>query len=593
MSPEEVIGKFVSFELMIKGSKKIIEQDGPSMPEAQPVAFKVTEEKKEESTSSRLPIDASKLDNEEMALIIKSFRQILKQRRGKDYKPRSKKVCYKCGKPGHFIAKCPISSDSDRGDDKKGKRREKKRYYKKKGGDAHVCREWNSDESSSDFSSDEDAANITVTKGPLFPNVGHKCLMAKDGKKKKVKSKSSIKYETTSDEDNSCDEEDNLRTLFANLNMQQKEKLNELISAIHEKDELLDSQEDFLIKENKKHVKVKNVYALEVEKCEKLSSELSTCHDIIANLKNENASLIAKVDSNVCDDSISNFKDVNASLLAKIEKLNDSLASLRIENKKLIAKAKDLDVCNASISDLRDKNDILRAKIVELNSCKPSTSTNEHVSICTRCRDINVDAIHDHLALIKKQNDHIVQLNAKINEHDLENEKFKFARSMLYSGRRPGIKDGIGFQKGDNVKLNAPLKRLSNFVKGKAPMPQDNEGYILYPVGYPEHKIRRIHSRKSHSGPNHAFMYKGETSSSRQSTRAKLPKKKTPIASNDSNISFKTFNASYVLTNKSGKVVAKYVGGKHKGSKTCVWVPKVLVSNVNGPKTIWVPKIKN
>jgi hypothetical protein len=117
-------------------------------------------------------------------------------------------------------------------------------------------------------------------------------------------------------------------------------------------------------------------------------------------------------------------------------------------------------------------------------------------------------------------------------------------------------------------------------------MPQDNEGYILYPAGYPESKIRRIHSRKSHSGPNHDFMYKGETSSSRQSTRAKLPKKKTPIASNDSNISFKTFDASYVLTNKSGKVVAKYVGGKHKGSKTYVWVPKVLVSNVKGPKTV-------
>ena len=39
MSPEEVIGNFVSFELMIKGSKKIIELDGPSTPEAQPVAF--------------------------------------------------------------------------------------------------------------------------------------------------------------------------------------------------------------------------------------------------------------------------------------------------------------------------------------------------------------------------------------------------------------------------------------------------------------------------------------------------------------------------------------------------------------------------
>jgi hypothetical protein len=126
MSPEEVIGNFVSFELMIKGSKKINELDGPSMPEAQPVAFKATEEKKEEPTSSRTPIDASKLNNEEVALIIKSDPQILKQRREKDYKPRSKKVCYKCGKPGHFIAKCPLSSDSDRGDDKKGRRRRRR-----------------------------------------------------------------------------------------------------------------------------------------------------------------------------------------------------------------------------------------------------------------------------------------------------------------------------------------------------------------------------------------------------------------------------------------------------------------------------------
>src|SRR5688500_17534630 len=267
MSPEEVIEKFVSFELMIKGSKQINEQGATSTPEVKPVAFKATEEKKEESTSSRLPIDASKLDNKEMALIIKSFCQILKQRRGKDYKSRSKKVCYKCGKPGHFIPKCPLSSDSDRGDDKKGKRREKKRYYKKKGGDAHVCREWDSDGSSSDSSSDDDAANIAVTKGLLFPNVGHKCLMAKDDKRKKVKSRSSTKYASSSDEDNSSEnEEDNLHILFGNLNMQQKEKLNELISAIHEKDELLDTQEDFLIRENKKHVKVKNAYALEVEK---------------------------------------------------------------------------------------------------------------------------------------------------------------------------------------------------------------------------------------------------------------------------------------------------------------------------------------
>jgi chromosome segregation ATPase len=159
---------------------------------------------------------------------------------------------------------------------------------------------------------------------------------------------------------------------------------------------------------------------------------------------------------NGCNDSFVNLKKDNASLIAKIDKLNESISSLKIENASLISKAKDLNVCNDSISNLRDENAILHAKIDELKSCKPSTSSVDHVSLCTRCRDINVDAIHDHLALIEQQNDHIAQLTAKINEHEIENEKFKFARSMLYNGRRPSIKDGIGFQQGGNVKLNAP-----------------------------------------------------------------------------------------------------------------------------------------
>jgi prefoldin subunit 5 len=164
----------------------------------------------------------------------------------------------------------------------------------------------------------------------------------------------------------------------------------------------LDSQEDFLIKENKKIIKLKNAYAQEVEKCENLSKELS-----------------------MCQDSISSFRNENTSLVSKIEKLN---------------------VCNDSISCLRDENARLKSKIEELNICKPSTSTVEHVSICTRCRDINVEAIDDHLAMIKKQNNHIAKLDAKIAEHELENENLKFAHSMLYNGRRPGIEDGIGFQ---------------------------------------------------------------------------------------------------------------------------------------------------
>jgi hypothetical protein len=294
---------------MIKDSKQIVnlEQDATSTPEVQPVAFKAMEEKKEESTPSRLLIDASKLDNEEMALIIKSFWQILKQRSGKDYKPRSKRVCYRCGKSDHFIAKCPYTSDNDRDDDKKRKKKmEKKIYYKKKGGEAHMGREWDSYESSID-SSDEDAANIAVNKGLLFPNVSHKCLMAKEGKKKKVHSRDTPKYTTSDDEGSSSDDnEDDLTSLFANLTKDQKKKINKLIETINEKDDLLECQEDLLVKENKKFVKLKNAYALEVEKCEKMSKELSECNDSISCLRTKNASLIAKIEElNACNVSTS------------------------------------------------------------------------------------------------------------------------------------------------------------------------------------------------------------------------------------------------------------------------------------------------
>jgi hypothetical protein len=127
-------------------------------------------------------------------------------------------VCYLCGKSDHFIANCPYSSESDRDEDKKGKKKMEKKKYYKKGGEAHMGREWDSDESSTDSSFDEDAANIAVKKELLFPNVGHKCLMAKDGKKK-VYSRATHKYTTSDDEGSSSENEDDLISLFANLNM--------------------------------------------------------------------------------------------------------------------------------------------------------------------------------------------------------------------------------------------------------------------------------------------------------------------------------------------------------------------------------------
>jgi hypothetical protein len=126
-------------------------------------------------------------------------------------------------------------------------------------------REWDSNESSTDSSSDEDATNIAINKGLLFPNVGHKCLMAKEGKKKKVYSRDTPKYTTFDDEGGSSEKNDDLSSLFANLTIEQKEKINELIKSINKKDEILECQEDLLVKENKKFVKLKDAFALEVE----------------------------------------------------------------------------------------------------------------------------------------------------------------------------------------------------------------------------------------------------------------------------------------------------------------------------------------
>jgi len=56
-----------------------------------------------------------------------------------------------------------------------------------------------------------------------------------------------------------------------------------------------------------------------------------------------------------------------------------------------------------------------------------------------------------------------------------------------------------------------------------------------------------------------------------------------------------SFYADFVVTrNHRGKVVAKFVGHRTFNTKvkSHVWVLKVLVTNVLGPKYCWVPKRK-
>jgi hypothetical protein len=53
---------------------------------------------------------------------------------------------------------------------------------------------------------------------------------------------------------------------------------------------------------------------------------------------------------------------------------------------------------------------------------------------------------------------------------------------------------------------------------------------------------------------------------------------------------FHTCNTSFVLLCKNAKVVARKLGCKCKGDKTCIWVPKDIVTNLVEPNKSWVTK---
>jgi hypothetical protein len=372
MTPEEILGKFVSGRMMVKEARYVDDALNAPLPiyEPQPVALKATSSK-EALPSKVAQVEAAGLNEDEMALIIKRFKTALKGR--KEYpnknKTRGKCSCFKCGKTGHFIAQCP-DNENDQGQERHGKK-EKKKSYRKAKGEAHLGKEWDSDCSSSD-SNDEELAALAFDKSLLFPNERHTCLMAKE---KKVHIRDSPKYSSSSDEESSDDEVD-YSSLFKGFDRAKVDKINELIDALNEKDRILEKQEDILYEEHDKFVSVQKSPVLEIKRNEMLSSELSVCHE-----------------------SVSSLRSLNYDLNAKLEEANKS------------------------------------------RSCV------EHVVICNRCKDFDVDACNEHIASITKLNDEVTSLNAQLKTCKIDFDKLKFARDAYNTGRHPSIKNGLGFRR--------------------------------------------------------------------------------------------------------------------------------------------------
>jgi hypothetical protein len=221
MTPEEIFGKFVSGRMMVKEARYVDDAANGPLPlyEPQPVALKATSSK-EALPSKVAQVEAVGLNEDEMALIIKRFKTALKGR--KEYpnksKSKGKHSCFKCGKSGHFIAQCP-DNDNDQEQEKKGKK-ERKTNYRKAKGEAHIGKEWDFDCSSSD-SDDEGLATSAFNKSFLFPNECHTCLMAKE---KKVRTRDTPKYTSSSDEESSDDEVD-YNDLFKRLDRSKVDKI--------------------------------------------------------------------------------------------------------------------------------------------------------------------------------------------------------------------------------------------------------------------------------------------------------------------------------------------------------------------------------
>jgi hypothetical protein len=177
MTPEEILGKFVSVRMMVKEARYVDDALNDPLPvhEPQTVALKATSSR-EALPSKVAQVEAVGLNEEEMALIIKRFKIALKGRKEhpNKNKAKGKRSCFKCSKTSHFIAQCP-DNENDQEQEKHGKR-EKKKVYKKAKGEAHLGKEWDLDCSSSD-SDDEGLAALAFNKSSLFPNERHTCLM--------------------------------------------------------------------------------------------------------------------------------------------------------------------------------------------------------------------------------------------------------------------------------------------------------------------------------------------------------------------------------------------------------------------------------
>jgi hypothetical protein len=207
LTSDNVLGRIINHEMNIQEANNIENlYKGVSTSKKQYIALKAKKSKKKKVLIERPSAEEEEeeeedsereYDEDEMALFIKKVNKFIKKRRPykgeRNEKPRSKRVCYNCGKNGHFIAQCPYERKEEDNDKRKKfdkvHKKDKKYTNKKPYGQAHVGQEWNSSDGCSVSESDEVETiaikGKTSSSKSLFPKLSkHTCLMAKEGRKR-------------------------------------------------------------------------------------------------------------------------------------------------------------------------------------------------------------------------------------------------------------------------------------------------------------------------------------------------------------------------------------------------------------------------
>jgi hypothetical protein len=278
--------------------------------------------------------------------------------------------------------------------------------------------------------------------------------------------------------------------------------------------------------------------------------------------------------------------------------------SLALETKKNELLSSELSAYNDSISNLKNLNVDLNAKLEKVNIASSSV---EHVVICDRCKNFNIDACNEHASTILKLNNDVASLNAQLKTCKDDYKKLKFVRDAYTIGRHPSIKDGLGFQKGTK-NLTSQRTSTLNKEKGKDPMAsssshdQKNHAYLyahvknVSSVAHHDRSYNHVVLPNRHDATfNFHAMFASSSSIAHGRNRPRhhhISSHVSRKASTGPTMLYQTCDASFVLICKNDKVVARSLGPKCKRNITCIWVPKPVVTNLVGPNKSWVPKIQ-